>query len=1459
MSDVDNFGDNVLFNDNTKKTIEGSDSDPSSDASEFQLFGDEEEDSYVITKPKKKTVVVSQVKNPEHEVRRKFAKELNKKKRMNNYSDDEFVNSSRSYSNFATVSQKKEVIRRSRSQPKVVADDIEYSEENSDGQKVHYKDRRNRPKIQFIIGYKGDGESKEFMCKFHDSPLCKFNYISSDEVDLHPGGVSSLQYFTDLEKEHGVVDSDDIVGLKILKCNYKFTDYIDDIPERIITYDQSSDMYLIKFKNHGYEYSFWKKRIDDENLIKSWNYRTSLQYAYTVDVLNKAWKPFGEGPDCSPVPEYKNGHTLRSYQLEALNWMRGQYHRKRNSILADEMGLGKTVMCISLLQYISADCGVSGPFLIVTPLSTFDNWVREFREWTDMDTIIFHGSPKDREVINQYEFFHMVNGKEKLKIQVVITNKETVISEPEVLRKIGWHYVIVDEAHMLKNKSSLVYSQMFSLRMDHILLMTGTPIQNKLDELYSLIYFIDPKRFPSEAEFMKNYPIGTAEDISKLQQLLNGYMLRRRKNDVDSTIASKEETIVEVELTKVQKFYYRTLIDKQVRNRKYKSKALSSDLNSLAMQLRKVCNHPFLFEEVREEVIKPDDNPNEVLISASGKTVFVDKLLAKLYSQGSKVLIFSQFKKVLDILEELLAYREYKSVRLDGELSHDERCKVINQFNDKDEGIFVFLLSTKAGGVGLNLTAANTVIIYDSDWNPQNDIQAQARCHRIGQTQEVKIYKLITRNTYEQEMFNRTSLKLGLDHAILDLNVNSNISNKEIETLIRKGAYSVFNEDDSAAEQFISADIDSILENCAHSVQKNLFEGKSAFSKACFVVEEGGEPIDINDKDFWEKVVPEPLKRELAKYDEKEILQKRTPKKIFTDSTAKYEQSEGIWKKYNRDLLLSSLLLYGVDRWDDISAYCGNFKDIDELRNASIYICSLVAKNLEDPTDFLSIVFETNKLELTKQQKQFQKLSIFNNDSFLEEVSQNARKFSQHLISMKLIKDWKEDKLVHPKIDSENPSSNWKKSDDENLLQTTYTHGYKNYDEIANDPRWKRFSSFSISQVKKRFKVIINALFKAAKSKKNGKKPKSQKTKSSTDNVVVWSFNDVKQQHFKSLLKYLQFIGIPTKLYFSYYQDIMPNADIKTIVPKILECIKIIEFYYNIAESSAMKKTLNSILPGIDRLLMHINSETASIICDNCRFISRLKLHLDSVGLPNVEEIASLTLNTFVPSFWEQGECDVQLIDYVSQYQFSDLYSFILESCSNIDKNLREKIEDHQTFYLRRAYHKNSKGDFEFFSNELIVIDRIDEIIESLGGYKVPRVLFVPDVLPSELNVLPLSDSYTTIESLGEGPLYVQDGYLYRVGMSSRMKLNKLWYTFEIESSDNFVIKNNKNQVWKGTTASEAFGSLELTVYKKPIEYFGVSNIIVQYIFDSEYSGKDDNGYVSPIFEKFTSVVSKRN
>ncbi|XP_011071472.1 ISWI chromatin-remodeling complex ATPase CHR11 isoform X1 [Sesamum indicum] len=495
---------------------------------------------------------------------------------------------------------------------------------------------------------------------------------------------------------------------------------------------------------------------------------------------------------------------MRDYQLAGLNWLIRIYENGINGILADEMGLGKTLQTISLLGYLHEFRGITGPHMVVTPKSTLGNWMKEIKRFCPvLRAIKFLGNPDERRYIREEL---LVAGK----FDVCVTSFEMAIKEKSALRRFSWRYIIIDEAHRIKNENSLLSKTMRLYNTNYRLLITGTPLQNNLHELWSLLNFLLPEIFSSAETFDEWFQISGENDqqevVQQLHKVLRPFLLRRLKSDVEKGLPPKKETILKVGMSQMQKQYYRALLQKdlEVVNAGGERKRL---LN-VAMQLRKCCNHPYLFQGAEPG---PPYTTGEHLIENSGKMVLLDKLLPKLKERDSRVLIFSQMTRLLDILEDYLMFRGHLYCRIDGNTGGEDRDASIEAFNKPGSEKFVFLLSTRAGGLGINLATADVVILYDSDWNPQVDLQAQDRAHRIGQKKEVQVFRFCTEYTIEEKVIERAYKKLALDALVIQqgrLAEQKTVNKDELLQMVRFGAEMVFSSKDST---ITDEDIDRII------------------------------------------------------------------------------------------------------------------------------------------------------------------------------------------------------------------------------------------------------------------------------------------------------------------------------------------------------------------------------------------------------------------------------------------------------------------------------------------------------------------------------------------------------------------------------------------------------------------------------------------------------------------------
>ncbi|KAK3417865.1 hypothetical protein EUGRSUZ_H03855 [Eucalyptus grandis] len=565
---------------------------------------------------------------------------------------------------------------------------------------------------------------------------------------------------------------------------------------------------------------------------------------------------------------------MRDYQLAGLNWLIRLYENGINGILADEMGLGKTLQTISLLGYLHEFRGITGPHMVVAPKSTLGNWMNEIRRFCPtLRAVKFLGNPEERRYIRDEL---LAAGK----FDVCVTSFEMAIKEKSALRRFSWRFIIIDEAHRIKNENSLLSKTMRLYNTNYRLLITGTPLQNNLHELWSLLNFLLPEIFSSAETFDEWFQISGDNDqqevVQQLHKVLRPFLLRRLKSDVEKGLPPKKETILKVGMSQMQKHYYRALLQKdlEVVNAGGERKRL---LN-IAMQLRKCCNHPYLFQGAEPG---PPYTTGDHLITNAGKMVLLDKLLPKLKERDSRVLIFSQMTRLLDILEDYLMFRGYLYCRIDGNTGGEERDASIDAFNKPGSEKFVFLLSTRAGGLGINLATADVVILYDSDWNPQVDLQAQDRAHRIGQKKEVQVFRFCTEYTIEEKVIERAYKKLALDALVIQqgrLAEQKTVNKDELLQMVRFGAEMVFSSKDST---ITDEDIDRIIAKGEEATAELDAKMKKFTEDAIkFKMDDTAELYDFDDE------------KEDSKFDFKKIVSENWIEPPKRERKRNYSESE---------------------------------------------------------------------------------------------------------------------------------------------------------------------------------------------------------------------------------------------------------------------------------------------------------------------------------------------------------------------------------------------------------------------------------------------------------------------------------------------------------------------------------------------------------------------------------------
>ncbi|KAJ8607851.1 hypothetical protein CTAYLR_008800 [Chrysophaeum taylorii] len=641
--------------------------------------------------------------------------------------------------------------------------------------------------------------------------------------------------------------------------------------------------FMVKWDRSPYNECTWELGTDVEFAAAKEVRAFEAREARGVATIRDDWESATRGPDATvgtPLdaqPPWLVGGTLHGYQLEGINWLRSKWLARQNVILADEMGLGKTITSAGLLASVAIEhyggaedprlpSAHFKPSLVVAPLSTLQNWERELGKWCPtLNVVVLQGNQAARAVIRHRELFSRATPPQVPKFHCLVTSFEVACSESATLHKLKWAALVVDEGHRLKSgDAGKLFQELVTLSCDHRVILTGTPLQNSLQELFHLIKFLDPtahEALPPASDVDGNH-------LESLRAALEGRMLRRLKADVLHTalVPAKRELVVHVELTPSQRAVYKAVLtnnyatlatcdslssssddapgasaaDHNQHHHRKRPRLLDSrtgssasasvpKLQNIVIQLRKVCNHtalmaPLLGEDVlvaAAAAAATERSPLDVLLEGSGKLALLDKMLARWKASGHRVLIFSQMTTMLTVLEEYLSLRNYSYERLDGSTATRDRQVRIDRFNAPGSDIFVFLLSTRAGGLGINLATADTVVIYDVDWNPHNDLQALARAHRIGQTQRVAVYRLVSRASVEERMIHVAKRKLCLEHAVVARGGSNKaaVSRKELDDVLRYGAERLFkdqdDDDDADGSQYITWDdraLDALLD-----------------------------------------------------------------------------------------------------------------------------------------------------------------------------------------------------------------------------------------------------------------------------------------------------------------------------------------------------------------------------------------------------------------------------------------------------------------------------------------------------------------------------------------------------------------------------------------------------------------------------------------------------------------------
>ncbi|TVU12298.1 hypothetical protein EJB05_45935 [Eragrostis curvula] len=675
---------------------------------------------------------------------------------------------------------------------------LDYEEKTVTSEDTNSSESGSKKVKRYLIKWKG-------LSHIHCSWVSEEEYL--DAAKIHTRLKTRLNNF------HKLVESTDRSDEDFVALRPEWTTV-----DRILASRKSSTgerEYYVKWKELSYDECTWENESDISV------FRAEIERFNEIQSRGKSSGDRGKATrdprKFKESPKFLSGGTLHPYQLEGLNFLRYSWHNDKRVILGDEMGLGKTIQSIAFLASLFED--KFGPHLVVAPLSTLRNWEREFATWApQMNVVMYFGSSASRDNIRKYEFYypkekskklkkkksspsHEEKKQSRIKFDVLLTSYEMINMDSAVLKNIEWECLIVDEGHRLKNKDSKLFGQLKDFNTKHRVLLTGTPVQNNLDELFMLMHFLEGESFGSISDLQEEFKdINQDSQIEKLHGMLKPHLLRRFKKDVMKELPPKKELILRVELTSKQKEYYKAILTKNYEVLSRRSGGQISLIN-VVMELRKLCCHAFMTDEPDSEPANPEEGLRR-LLDSSGKMQLLDKMMVKLKEQGHRVLIYSQFQHMLDLLEDYLSYRKWSYERIDGKIAGAERQIRIDRFNNKGSTKFCFLLSTRAGGLGINLATADTVVIYDSDWNPHADLQAMARAHRLGQTNKVMIYRLVSRGTIEERMMQLTKKKMILEHLVVGrLTKASNVNQEELDDIIRYGSKELFDdENDEAAK-----------------------------------------------------------------------------------------------------------------------------------------------------------------------------------------------------------------------------------------------------------------------------------------------------------------------------------------------------------------------------------------------------------------------------------------------------------------------------------------------------------------------------------------------------------------------------------------------------------------------------------------------------------------------------------
>ncbi|KAG9981896.1 SNF2 family DNA-dependent chromodomain-containing ATPase, partial [Aureobasidium melanogenum] len=515
------------------------------------------------------------------------------------------------------------------------------------------------------------------------------------------------------------------------------------------------------------------------------------------------------------------------------------------------------------------------------------------------------------------------------KFNVMLTTYEYILLDSAFLSQMKWQFMAVDEAHRLKNRDSQLYVKLMDFGAPSRLLITGTPLQNELKELSALMDFLMPGLININDDIPIDDSEATRQALDELMKAISPYMIRRVKENVTSDLPGKTEKIIRVELSDVQLEYYKNILTRNYAALNSGTKGQKQSLLNIMMELKKASNHPFMFPNAEDRILEGKtgrEDQLKALVTSSGKMMLLDRLLTRLKADGHRVLIFSQMVKMLDIIGDYLHLRGHQYQRLDGTIAAGPRRQAIDHFNAPDSKDFCFILSTRAGGLGINLMTADTVILFDSDWNPQADLQAMARAHRIGQKNPVTIYRFVSKDTVEEEVLERARNKLILEHITIHqamtekeakalrnkldsagVSTAEPVAHDDLSRILKRRGQKMF-EQSGNQKKLEELDIDAVLENAEIHQTEQAGAGITASGGADFL--KSFEYTDVKLDLEWDDIIPkehlEAIKAEEKAKNEAQylesVIEENQPRNAKRKSREDDAREQRAAKKRARDL-----------------------------------------------------------------------------------------------------------------------------------------------------------------------------------------------------------------------------------------------------------------------------------------------------------------------------------------------------------------------------------------------------------------------------------------------------------------------------------------------------------------------------------------------------------------------------